>query len=112
MTNATTTLTLTVPESDDQVLQHFLSNSRWEERGVLDQVALDADVLLGGTPESAMLIDESGFTKKGQHSVGVARQRNGRLGKVDNCQVGVFAALSRGTPRCQDRSRLPLGGFV
>jgi SRSO17 transposase len=85
-----------VPESDDQVLQHFLSNSRWDERGVLDQVALEADALLGGTPESALLIDESGITKKGQHSVGVARQWNGRLGKVDNCQVGVFAALSRG----------------
>jgi SRSO17 transposase len=85
-----------VPESDDQVLQHFLSNSRWDERGVLDQVALEADALLGGTPESALLIDESGITKKGRHSVGVARQWNGRLGKVDNCQVGVFAALSRG----------------
>ena len=35
-----------VPESDDQVLQHFLSNSRWDERGVLDQVALEADALL------------------------------------------------------------------
>lgn len=85
-----------VPESDDQALQHFLSNSCWDERGVLDQVALATDVLLGGTSESALLIDESGITKKGRHSVGVARQWNGRLGKVDNCQVGVFAALSRG----------------
>jgi SRSO17 transposase len=85
-----------VPESDDQALQHFLSNSRWDERGVLDQVALQANALLGGTPQSALLIDESGISKKGQHSVGVARQWNGRLGKVDNCQVGVFAALSRG----------------
>ncbi len=86
-----------VPESDDQVLQHFLSNSNWDERGVLDQVALDADGLLGGTDDSALLIDESGFTKKGNKSVGVARQWNGRLGKVDNCQVGVYASLSRGS---------------
>ena len=85
-----------VPESDDQALQHFLSNSPWDARAVLGQVASEADALLGGTRDSALLIDESGFTKKGRHSVGVARQWNGRLGKVDNCQVGVFAALSRG----------------
>ncbi len=85
-----------VPESDEQALQHFLSNSNWDERGVLDQVALEADKLLGGTDESALLIDESGITKKGNKSAGVARQWNGRLGKVDNCQVGVYAALSRG----------------
>ncbi len=86
-----------VPESDEQVLQHFLTNSDWDERGVLDQVALDADALLGGTEDSALLIDESGLTKKGNKSVGVARQWNGRLGKVDNCQVGVYAALSCGS---------------
>ena len=44
-----------------------------------------------------MLIDESGTPKKGAHSVGVHRQWGGQLGKVDNCQVGVFAALSRGS---------------
>ncbi len=85
-----------VVDSDEQALQHFLSNSPWDERGVLDQVARNADALLGGTPDSALLIDESGITKNGRHSVGVARQWNGRLGKVDNGQVGVFAALSRG----------------
>ena len=52
-------------------------------------------IILGGD-ESCLLLDESGFEKKGEHSVGVARQWNGRLGKVDNCQVGVFAALGRG----------------
>lgn len=41
-------------------------------------------------------IDESAIKKQGKHSVGVARQWNGRLGKVDNSQVGVFAALGRG----------------
>ena len=90
-----------VPESDDQALQHFLSNSNWDERAVLDQVALETDQLLGGDEDSALLLDESGFTKKGNGSVGVARQYNGRLGKTDNCQVGVFAALS-----CGDRATL------
>jgi SRSO17 transposase len=41
-------------------------------------------------------IDETAFTKKGKKSVGIARQWNGRLGKTDNCQVAVFAALARG----------------
>lgn len=83
-----------VPECNDQSLQHFLSNSNWDERKVLDQLALDASNLLGGSRDSALLIDETGFAKKGSHSVGVFRQWNGRLGKVDNCQCGVFAALS------------------
>jgi SRSO17 transposase len=90
-------MTEVVPESDEQVLQHFLSNSTWNGRAVLDQVAREADALLGGKPDSALLLDESAFTKKGKKSVGVGRQWNGRLGKVDNCQVGVFAALSRGS---------------
>ena len=97
-----------VPESDEQVLQHFLSNSNWDERGVLDQVALETDALLGGTLESALLLDESGITKKGNKSVGVARQWNGRLGKVDNCQVGVYAALSRGSQSTLIDTRLYL----
>ena len=86
-----------VPNSDEQALQHFLSNSNWQERPVLDQVALEADQLIGGAEDSALLLDESGISKKGTRSVGVSRQWNGRLGKVDNCQVGVFAALSRGS---------------
>ena len=85
-----------VAESDEQALQHFLSQSPWSHRDVLDQVASEADARLGGYADSALLIDESGITKKGRHSVGVARQWNGRLGKVDNCQVGVFGALCHG----------------
>ena len=85
-----------VVEADEQRLQHMLSDSDWDHRAVLDQVALDANRWLGGTEDSCLLVDESGFAKKGKHSVGVARQWNGRLGKVDNCQVGVFAALGKG----------------
>ena len=86
-----------VPDADHQVLQHMLSESAWSERAVLDQVAQEANRLLGGHGESALLIDESGIPKKGIHSVGVSRQWCGQLGKVENCQVGVFATLSRGT---------------
>jgi len=90
-----------VVDADEQQLQYMLTESKWDHRAVLDQVAQDADALLGGTPESCLLIDESSFAKKGKHSVGVARQWCGRLGKVDNCQVGVFAALG-----CGDRATL------
>ncbi len=85
-----------VPEADHQVLQHMLSESAWSERAVLDQVAQEASQRLGNDEDTSLTIDESGFPKKGRHSVGVARQWCGQLGKVDHCQVGVFAALSRG----------------
>ncbi|NOZ53156.1 MAG: transposase [Gammaproteobacteria bacterium] len=81
---------------DEQVLQHFLSNAPWDEQAVMDQVAVETDALLGGSAGSALYIDESAIKKQGKHSVGVARQWNARLGKVDNSQVGVFAALGRG----------------
>lgn len=86
----------TVPGGDHQRVHHFVSNSPWVDASVLDWVSGAADGLLGGLPQSHLIIDESGFTKKGGHSAGVARQYNGRLGKVDNCQVGVFAALAAG----------------
>ena len=63
---------------------------------MLAQVARDADLLVGGMPESCLIIDETSFIKQGERSVGVARQWSGRLGKVDNCQVAVFAVLSDG----------------
>jgi SRSO17 transposase len=84
-----------VPNADEQQLQHMLSDSPWGHQAVMDQVALEADGLLGGTRNSCLLIDESGFKKSGKFSVGVGRQWCGRLGKVENCQVGVFAALGR-----------------
>jgi SRSO17 transposase len=85
-----------VPDCDYQSLQHFVSVSEWDARAVLDQVAVEADRHLGGTDDSCLIIDESAFEKKGEMSVGVARQWSGRLGKVENCQVAVFAALSQG----------------
>jgi len=85
-----------VVEADEQRLQHMLTDSDWDHRAVLDQVAQEANEWLGATADSCFLVDESGFAKKGKHSVGVARQWNGRQGKVDNCQVGVFGALGKG----------------
>lgn len=87
-------MTERVVDSDHQSLHHFISNSPWDERALIKQISLDADQHLGGDPDSALLIDESGIAKKGSMSVGVQRQWLGRLGKVDNGQVAVFAALS------------------
>lgn len=87
--------------------QYFISESTWNHELVLDQVAVDASRLFGAA-ETALIIDESGFSKKGEKSVGVARQYNGRLGKVDNCQVGVFGALSDGVHSALIDARLYL----
>ena len=79
-----------------QQFQHFISNSPWRHEPVVAQIGQDADRLLGGKPTSCLIIDESSFAKQGDRSVGVARQWSGRLGKVDNCQVAVFAVLTDG----------------
>ncbi|MDD5320339.1 MAG: transposase [Methylococcales bacterium] len=81
--------------ADDQALQYLLTEAQRDSQAVMDQVAQETNQLLRGD-ESCLLLDESGFEKKSEHFVGVVRQWNGRLGKVDNCQVGVFAALRRG----------------
>lgn len=88
-------MTDVVAGSDYQRTQHMLSVSDWDHAGVVRQVAIEAQAHFpkGGR---ALVIDESGFAKKGECSAAVARQWNGRLGKVDNCQVGVFAALAHG----------------
>jgi SRSO17 transposase len=76
-------------------LQKFIAVAPWDSDDVLGEIqAVFADELApsaAGTPVGTVgVIDESGFSKKGAKSAGVARQHNGRLGKEDNCQVGVF----------------------
>jgi SRSO17 transposase len=72
-------------------MQRFISDVTWDEEHMLwTYHHLVADEL--GDPNGVVMLDESGFVKKGQESVGVARQYGGALGKVENCQVGVCAA--------------------
>ena len=97
-----------VPDTDYQKLRHFPTHSPWDHRAVMRQVAEEADRLLGGRDDSCLVIDESSFVKKGDNSAGVARQWCGRLGKVDNCQVGVFAALCLGERHALIDARLYL----
>lgn len=74
-------------------MQRFISDISWDEdQMVWNYHQLVADDL--GDPEGVLMFDETGFVKKGQESVGVARQYCGSLGKVENCQVGVFAGYA------------------
>jgi SRSO17 transposase len=88
-------IALLVGHGDVSGLQKFVGAGPWPHDDVMaDAQALFADELApsaAGSPVGVVgVVDESAFTKKGSHSAGVARQHNGRLGKEDNCQVGVF----------------------
>ena len=74
-------------------MQRFISELTWQDEAMLRTYrGLVAQDL--GDSQGVMIVDETGFSKKGNDSVGVARQYCGPLGKVDNCQVGVFAAYA------------------
>ena len=98
-----------VAGSDYQSVHNFITHSPWDYRPLMDEVARQSDGLLGGSGRTRLVIDDSGHEKKGIHSVGVARQYNGRLGKVDSCQVSVCASLASGqhSTLCDIRLYLP-----
>ena len=85
-----------VADSDYEGMQQFVSDSPWDHTAVMDQIAREAEATLGGTADTGLYVDETSCVKKGEASVGVQRQYCGRLGKVENCQVGVFLSLGRG----------------
>jgi SRSO17 transposase len=72
-------------------LQRFLTESPWSDEPVIDQLQAYVGQLLNSS-DGVFVLDETGFPKKGKKSVGVARQYCGTLGKVANCQLGVFVA--------------------
>jgi SRSO17 transposase len=78
-----------VQGEDGQALQHFMSYSPWPEQNVFDQIQVEiqATPVLG--QGSYLILDESADVKAGAESAGTSRQYNGRLGKVDLCQVAV-----------------------
>jgi SRSO17 transposase len=72
----------------EQALQLFVNQSGWDEQKVLRTYRkVLAEAL--ADPAGVIVIDDTGFAKKGRHSVGVARQYSGTLGKTDNCQIAV-----------------------
>ncbi len=78
-------------DQERQGLQKFVGEVSWDHKPLLETLARQVGKDLG-EPNAVLVLDPSAFPKKGAKSVGVARQWCGRLGKVDNCQVGVFMA--------------------
>lgn len=88
------------PRDYEQSLQQFVNQSPWKERPVRDRLARwvahrgtrkrgRSQAAARTAPDGSLIIDDTGFPKQGKHSVGVARQYSGTLGKVGNCQVTV-----------------------
>lgn len=78
-------------DQDRQSLQKFVGQAPWDHRPLLTELARQVGAELG-EPDGVLVFDPSGFPKHGSASVGVQRQWCGRLGKVENCQVGVYLA--------------------
>jgi SRSO17 transposase len=76
-------------DEDRQGLQTFLGTAHWDYQPLLQELACQVGKILG-EPDGVIVFDPSAFPKKGRHSVAVTRQWCGRLGKVENCQVGIF----------------------
>jgi SRSO17 transposase len=86
-------IALRVEGGHARAMRHCLSEVVWDDAQMLRTYhrLVDEDM---GDPEGVVIFDESGVPKKGHDSVGVARQYCRALGKVENCQVGVFAAYA------------------
>lgn len=74
-------------------MQALLGRSRWGADQLRDEVRAYVVEALGD-PDGVLIVDETGFVKKGEHSAGVARQYSGTAGRIENCQVGVFLAYA------------------
>ena len=86
-----------------QSMLHFVGKGEWSDAAMMDRIrahALPAIQKHGAV--TSWIIDDTGFPKKGQHSVGVARQYCGQLGKQDNCQVAVSLSIAN------DHASLPV----
>src|SRR5580658_6827759 len=70
-------------------MQSLLGRSQWEADRLRDEVR-DYVVEALGDDDGVLIVDETGFVKKGDRSAGVARQYSGTAGRIENCQVGVF----------------------
>lgn len=70
-------------------VQHLLGRAVWDAEAVRDELVRYLSEHLGD-PDGVLVVDETGFLKKGDKSVGVARQYSGTAGRIENCQIGVF----------------------
>src|SRR4051794_32910540 len=76
-------------DREQQGLQKFIGQADWDHRPLIRELARQVGQRLG-EPQGVLVFDPSAFVKQGKKSVGVQRQWCGRLGKVENCQVGVY----------------------
>jgi SRSO17 transposase len=77
-----------------QALHHFVAQAEWSDEEMLRRVAQWVLPRMDFSAGAFWIVDDTGFPKKGEHSVGVARQYCGQLGKQDNCQVAVSVSLA------------------
>src|SRR4051794_19385890 len=76
-------------DRERQGLQKFIGQADWDHRPLISELARQVGQGLG-RPDGVIVFDPSAFVKQGKKSVGVQRQWCGRLGKLENCQVGVY----------------------
>ncbi len=84
-----------VAPGDHEQLHHFVCTSRWDPAPLGAALVREAARLVGG-PDAVLVVDDTALVKQGRHSVGVARQYCGQLGKRANCQTLVSLTLARG----------------
>ena len=82
-----------VGDKTPYALQHLLGRAIWDADHVRDDLRAYLVEHLGD-PDAVLVVDETGFVKKGTKSCGVARQYSGTAGRIENCQVGVFLAYA------------------
>jgi len=92
-------------------LQQFVTDSAWNHVSLFEKITKEVEKDFRKLKEDSrigLIIDESCFSKKGDKSVGVSRQYNGRQGKVDNCQVAVYTAMVQQDEVCLSNTWLYL----
>ncbi len=85
-------------------VQEFLSRVHWDADAVRDDLGAYVGEHLGAA-DGVLVLDETGFIKKGRKSAGVQRQYSGTAGRIENCQIGVFLGGA-----CPPAARRPTGG--
>lgn len=99
-----------VSGSEYESLQHFITDSPWDSKGLMLELAMNVSRKLQPCGKIGCTVDEKAHLKKGTKSVGVARQYAGTSGKVDNCQVAVYLSLCAGKYAALSNFRLYLPG--
>lgn len=83
-----------IGETQPRSTQRILNGARWDADGVRDDLREYVVEHLGDEESGVLIVDETGFLKKGEKSVGVGRRYTGTAGKRENCQIGVFVAYA------------------